>query len=108
MIRRSIKGKILVFAVFFIGIASGLLITNFYETRVSGTTLAVPRIRDRNSGAQRDISKVHDYLGLTGEQREQVNRILEETRNDVRKFRQETQPRFRAIQQQSQARIRHP
>ena len=38
MIARALKGKILVFAVFFIGIVTGMLIVNFYETRVSGST----------------------------------------------------------------------
>jgi hypothetical protein len=106
VIARSLKGKIVVFAVFFIGIASGVLITNFYETRVTGTSPALTDNRDRRSRAERDISKVHDYLGLSEEQRRQVNQILEETRDEVRKFRQETQPRFREIQEQSQARIR--
>jgi len=106
VIARSVKGKIVVFAVFFIGIASGVLITNFYETRVTGSSLSVNDNPDRRSRAQRDISKVHDYLGLSAEQRQQVDQILEETRTEVRKFRQETQPRFREIQNQSQDRIR--
>ena len=104
MIAYSLKGKILVFAVFFIGIATGMLITDFYETRVTGA--ALPRnTRDRASRAQRDINKFHDYLGINEEQRQQVNKILEETRNEVRNLRMETQPRFRSIQEQSQARI---
>ena len=106
MIASSLKGKIIVFAIFFVGIATGVLITNFYETRVTGTGPATSGTRDRISRAERDISKVHDYLGLNEEQRQQVNKILEETRNEVRQFRQETQPRFRSIQEASRARIR--
>ena len=63
MIARALKGKILVFAVFFIGIATGILIANFYETRVAGQTGATD-IRDRGGNGQRDVSRVHDYLGL--------------------------------------------
>ena len=106
MIARSLKGKILVFTVFFIGIVTGVLITDFYETRVTGTSPGAPDARDRASRSQRDITKVHDYLGLNDEQRQQVNKILEETRNEVRKLRQETQPKFQVIQEASQARIR--
>ena len=36
MIARSVKAKLLVFAIFFIGIATGMLIANFYTTRVTG------------------------------------------------------------------------
>ena len=106
MIARSLKGKILVFSVFFIGIATGILITNFYETRVTGTPLPAVDTRDRAVRAQRDIAKVHDYLGLNAEQRRQVTTILEETRTEVRALREETQPKFRVIQEKSQNRIR--
>ena len=105
MIARSLKGKILVFAVFFIGIVTGVLITDFYETRVTG--MAPPSdTRDRASRAQRDIKNVHDYLGVNEEQRQLINKILEETRTEVLKLHEETHPRFRSIQEESQARIR--
>ena len=100
MIARSFKAKILVFAIFFMGIASGVLIANFYTTRVAGSRPDAPQ------RAQRDINKFHDYLGLNQEQRNQVNRILEDARSEFRKLRQETQPRFQAIQQESRTKIR--
>ena len=37
MIARSLQAKVLVFAVFFIGIATGVLIADFYEARVTGS-----------------------------------------------------------------------
>jgi hypothetical protein len=104
MIAHSLKGKILVFTIFFIGMVTGMLITDFYETRVAGMA-AIRNTRERVSRSQRDINRVHQYLGTNEDQRQQLNRILEETRNDVRKLRQETRPRYRVIQEQSQARI---
>jgi hypothetical protein len=101
MIARAVKGKILVFAVFFVGIATGILITNFYETRV-----AADRRDNRDRDGQRDVNQVHDYLGLDQDQRIRVNRILEEGRVQVRGLRKETRPQFEAIEENTQARIR--
>ena len=105
MIARSLKGKILVFAVFFVGITTGVLISNFYETRVAGRT-NVADTGDRGSNGRRDVNRIHDYLGLDREQRQRVDTILEETRSEFRKLREETRPRFHSIEDQSQARIR--
>ena len=106
MIARALKGKILVFAVFFIGIATGILILNFYETRVSSNPAGITDSGERVRRARRDAKAMHEYLGLTPDQREQVDKILEETRNQVRAFREETNPRLQAIQEASQAKIR--
>lgn len=105
MITRSLQAKILVFTVFFIGIASGVLIANFYESRVNSRPQAADT-RDRSAKAQRDISKMHDYLGLNQDQREQVTKILEEARGEFQKLRAETQPKFQALQEQSRTKIR--
>jgi hypothetical protein len=104
MIARALKGKILVFAVFFFGIATGILITNFYETRVAGS--APDRTSNRDRGGQRDVNKVHDYLALDQEQRDRINEILEEGRRDVRNLRAESRPRIEAIEEHTQAQIR--
>lgn len=103
MIARSLKAKMLVFAVFFCGIATGVLITNFYESRVAGSRFPEGNSRAR---AVRDVNKFHDYLGLTQEQRQQVTAILEASRDEFQKLRKETQPRFQAIQQQSREKMR--
>ena len=102
MIARSIKAKVLVFAIFFIGIATGVLLANFYTSRVSGS---------RDSGnpperAQRDINKFYDYLGLNQDQRAQMHKIGEETRQEFQNLRKETQPRVQSIQEQSRVKIR--
>ena len=105
MIVRYLKAKILVFAVFFIGIATGVLIANFYTTHVAGAPDAT-NSQDRAQRAQRDINKFYDYLGLNQAQREEMHKIGEETRREFRDLRTETQPRFQAIQDASRAKIR--
>ncbi len=99
MIARTIKAKVLVFAIFFIGIATGVLLANFYTTRVAGAP-------DRTQKAQRDINKFYDYLGLNQEQRDQFHKIGEETRHEFQELRAETQPRFQVIQEQSRTKLR--
>ncbi len=103
MIASSLKAKLLVFTVFFIGITTGILIANFYTTRVTGTPEQPP---DRAQRAQRDMNKFYDYLGLDQPQREQMHKIGEETRKEFQDLRKETQPRFQVIQEESRAKIR--
>jgi len=105
MIVRYFKAKILVFALFFIGIATGVLIANFYTTHVAGAR-DTTNSQDRAQRAQRDINKFYDYLGLNPTQREEIHKIGEETRREFREFRKETQPRFQAIQEKSREKIR--
>src|SRR5262249_113108 len=108
MSARSIKAKLLVFAIFFTGIASGILIANFYTTRVAGSPdPSNPAGRaQRDQRVQRDINKFYDYLGLDPPQPEHMHKIGEETRHEFQELRKETQPRFEAIQEQSRTRIR--
>jgi len=54
MIERSIKGKFLVFSVFFLGIVSGVLLTNLWETRVNSAVISA----DRKS-ADADVAADH-------------------------------------------------
>jgi len=101
MIAQSLKAKVLVFAIFLAGIATGGVASNFYTTRLTaGPNANAPQ------RAQRDINKFYDYLGLNQEQREQMHKIGEETRQEFRALRAETQPRFEAIQEESRAKIR--
>jgi len=105
MIVRYLKAKVLVFAVFFIGIATGVLIANFYTTHVAGAP-DTTNSQDRAQRAQRDINKFYDYLGLNQAQREEMHKIGEDTRREFRDLRKETQPRSQAIQDASRAKIR--
>ena len=105
MIVHYLKAKILVFGVFFIGIATGLLIANFYTTRVASAPDTV-NAQERAQRAQKDINKFYDYVGLNPSQREEVHKIAEDTRRQLREFREETQPRLQAIQDSGRTKIR--
>jgi hypothetical protein len=108
MIARTFKAKALVFAIFFLGIGSGILIANFYTTRVTSSPDAVnpPDNAQRTQRAQRDINKFYDYLGVDPSQREQIHLIGEETRREFQELRRETNPRFQAIKERSRVKIR--
>src|SRR5688500_14726584 len=105
MISRSIKGKVLVFAVFFIGIATGILIANFYESRSAQMRRESERDQ-RVQRAQRNVKRFHDYLGLSEQQRGDVSKIMEDIRAEMRKLSQESQPRFQAIEEASRSKVR--
>ena len=106
MIGSSGKAKALVFAIFVLGILTGVLVANFYATRMVGAPAPVPNAPENAQRAQRDINKFYDYLGLDQAQREQMHKIGEETRREFQQLRQETQPRFKAIQEATRAKMR--
>jgi len=103
MIVRYLKAKVLVFAVFFIGISTGILIANFYTTRVAS---APDTASSRVQRAERDINKFYDYLGLNLSQREQMRKIGEDCRREFRQLRAENKPKFDAIRESSRTKIR--
>lgn len=105
MIARPLLGKIFVSVIFFVGIITGKLIINFYETRVAGSSPDTSERRGRFSELQRDVNGVHDYLWLDQQQRERIDLILEESRRQVRELRAETRPRVQAIEENTQAQI---
>ena len=105
MITRTFKAKVLVFAIFFMGIVTGVLIANFYTTRVTSSPDA-GNPPERAQRAERDVNRFYDYLGLDQAQREQMRTIGEETRHEFQELRKETQPRYEAIQEGSRAKIR--
>ncbi|HLH30572.1 MAG TPA: hypothetical protein VKY31_05180 [Terriglobia bacterium] len=106
MIERTVKAKALVFAIFMLGIGTGLFVSYIYTTRVAALSAAAPNTPDRTQRAQRDVNKFYDYLGLNQEQRDQMRKIGEETRREFQDLRKETQPRYEAIQDASRAKIR--
>ena len=71
MIARPNKAKLLVLSTFFVGVATGVLVGNFYTTHLTGSPDAVNASdRDqRTQRAQRDINRFYDYLGLDQAQR---------------------------------------
>jgi len=111
MIARSLQGKLLVFAVFFIGIATGILSASFYRTHIVTDMDARPNSnrQDRPSPqerAKRDQDRFANYLGLDQKQRDQVMKILEETQGQFRELRGKVDPQFKAIAEESRTKIR--
>jgi Spy/CpxP family protein refolding chaperone len=109
VIGNSLKGKILVFATFFLGMVTGTLIYNVYDTRLRADA---PEERS-NRSAQREVGQFHDYLGLSPEQREQWNEIMQENRPEYdrlfeenRKLTAHNQARFEALREETRERVR--
>ena len=105
MISTATRGKLLVFAVFLVGVITGVLLYNLYETRWNVD------LDSRNS--QREVNQVYDLLDLTPEQRQQVKSILEASRPDFEKLFAENREllkpnrkKFAELQEQNRDKIR--
>jgi len=90
MISPSIKGKLLVFSVFFLGIASGMLLTKSWENR-AGELKADDR-------AKADVNKFYDYLALDESQRIQMKKITEDIRPEINKIFKQIRPQMDQIE----------
>lgn len=98
--KRSVQAKLLVLIVFSIGVATGVVLTNLYESRVQGGS------EDRRARFARERDAFYDFLSLSTDQRAQLTKVLEETRGEYRQLRERTRPAFEEIRQQSRDRIR--
>ncbi len=105
MIRRSIQGKILVFVIFLLGIATGVLATSVYQSRVMSARTNFDGHNDRGNPPAERVSMAK-YLNLDDAQQEQIKKILDDTRAEVRKFRDDTEPQLKDIWDRSRAKIR--
>jgi len=104
MIARTALGKILVFAIFFVGIATGAVLTNVYRTRIAASD-TTPNKGDRSNPqdrARRDQDQMAKYLGLDQAQQDQIHKILEDMRAEYGQLRD----RGDAIQEGSREKIR--
>jgi hypothetical protein len=106
MIARSIKGKLLVFSVFFLGIVSGVLVANLWETHVSSAAITGDVKSADKAKADRDVNKFYDYVGLSTEQRSQVAQIVKDSRPAFNKIFEQTRPQMDALQKQTRSQIR--
>src|SRR5215475_11324088 len=86
MIAGALKGKMLIFSVFFLGIVSGAILTNLWETRVSSSVVTGDPKTSNQVKADRDVNRFNEYLGLTAEQKTQMSQILKESRPEYRKL----------------------
>jgi Spy/CpxP family protein refolding chaperone len=78
VISSAARAKLLVLAVFVIGLVTGALIWNAYETRWN---------TDRDARrSQREVNQIYDFLELTPEQRQQFQSIVAASRPDFEKL----------------------
>src|SRR5690242_16436551 len=97
----------MVFAVFFIGVITGGLAQNAYETRVNVADSAPEK------KSQKEVNQTYDLLGLNADQRQQWTNIMRDSRPEFMKLVEENrkltapnQPKFDALQEQTRAKIR--
>jgi hypothetical protein len=106
MIAGFIKGKMLIFSVFFLGIVSGAILTNIWETRVNSSVISGdPKSADRAKAA-RDVNKFNDYLGLNAEQKSQMSQILKESQSEFKKITDQVRPQMDAQRKQTRSQVR--
>ena len=93
--KRTVQAKLLILAVFVVGLLSGAILMDVYETRVFSS--------DQRGG--RGVSYV-EYLQLTEEQEAGVAVILEGTREGFRELRRQTRPLYEQLSDNTQNEIR--
>jgi predicted nucleic acid-binding OB-fold protein len=86
----------LVFSVFFLGIASGVLMTYAWETRVSSAVLnGDVKSADR---AKADVNRFYDYLELNQAQRTEMKKITDDIRPEINGIFQQIRPQLDQIE----------
>jgi Spy/CpxP family protein refolding chaperone len=97
--RPRLKGALLLFLAFALGVAAGAAGFAIYLGRAGWAGRGERFQQFLLRGLEREVN-------LRPEQRERVEGILRETREEFRRLREEVRPRFREIVARSRARIR--
>ncbi|HSB09458.1 MAG TPA: hypothetical protein VLM38_08075 [Blastocatellia bacterium] len=102
------KARLIVVTVFVIGFGAGALSLNLYQQMTSSDKKNAPQ-----HGPEFLIKRLHDRVGLTNDQEDQIRKVLVETNDKYREIRTELEPRikdfeprFNAVREQSRDRIR--
>src|ERR1043166_8588312 len=103
------KARLIVVTVFVIGFAAGALSLNLYQSLTGSDRKKEPT----RGGTEFLLNRMNQRVGLTGDQQDQIKKILDETSEKYRAIRQEMDPavkpfvpRFNAVRQESRDRIR--
>ena len=99
--KRTVQAKLLVLAIFTIGVLTGFVLTDLYETRVIGDSGEPGR-----EGRFRNRQSFSEFLELTEGQQVDVRVILEETREKFRTLRSQNRPMYVELTEQSRNQIR--
>jgi hypothetical protein len=100
--RRTLQAKLLILAIFIIGVLTGAVLMDVYETRVFSRNES----RSGRSGNIRETRSFQEFLELTEEQQSQVDLVLEATRESFRTLREQTRPLYDDLREDSRGQIR--
>jgi uncharacterized membrane protein len=108
---RTLQAKLLVLAVFLVGMLAGVVLTNAYETNVQGNGVLDTESRadgdsDRGRGRNRERQSFEEYLGLSPDQNEQMSAILKGASEGYRELQARTRPEYRSLRADSREKIR--
>ena len=98
------KARVIILAVFILGIAAGGFSTNLYE-RLTNTG---PARTDRPQGKTTDyvLDKLNNRLGLSSDQQKSIREILQTTFDQYGEIKKDIEPRLDVVRQQGRQRIR--
>lgn len=89
-----------VVALFVVGVAVGIVGTHLFYAQRFGRPAGPPGFMGRYF-----LEQLESHLDLTGEQRRQIDGILEQTREEAEMLRQEVHPRLRELFERTGAEI---
>ena len=100
---RSRQAKLLILAVFVIGVLIGGVLTELYESRLPSIAQSPDADRQRPEG---NFQRFEDFLELDEEQSAQLDTILRDSRERYRELQSRTRPMYRDLTEQSNTEIR--
>jgi hypothetical protein len=97
------KARVIILAVFVLGLAAGALSTNLYQR----LTNSGPARADRPHGKPTDVlDKLNNRLNLSSDQQASIREILQGTFNQYDVIKKDIEPRMDVVRQQGRQRIR--
>ncbi len=100
---RSRQAKLLILAVFVIGVLIGGVSTELYESRVPSIVQSPDADQQPPEG---NFQRFEEFLELDEEQTAQLDTILRDSRERYRELQSQTRPMYRELTEQSRAEIR--
>ncbi len=100
---RSRQAKLLILAVFVIGVLIGGVLTELYESRLPSIAQSPDADQQPPEG---NFQRFEEFLELDEEQTAQLDTILRDSRERYRELQSQTRPMYRELTEQSRAEIR--
>ena len=99
--KRTVQAKLLIFTVFIVGVLTGAVLMDVYETRVFSSD-----DREERRGRFLDGVDYAEYLQLTQEQDVEITGILESVSESFRELREQAGPQYQRIRDEARSDIR--